>query len=126
MDPFTAPLTAHPLIGPAPSQRADVGRFALTLILGVALGATLTIATVVQLRPSGATTLAAGADVTDGWAHSPITRLGSESITAGVAITDGWAHSPITRGGSNSRAALLRQLAATYEAQGPAAEARSR
>jgi Mg-chelatase subunit ChlD len=81
---------------------------------------------VVQLRPSGATTMAAGVEVTDGWAHSPITRLGSENATAGIAITDGWAHSPITRGGSNSRAALLRQLAANYEAQGPAAEARSR
>jgi hypothetical protein len=44
-----------------------------------------------------------------------------------VAVTDGWAHSPITRsGGSDDRATLLRQLAVSYQQQGPDAEARAR
>ena len=71
---------------------------------------------------------ARGVAVTDGWAHSPITRLGSAyDPSVGVAVTDGWAHSPITRFGSNDlRVATLRSFAAQFEAQGPAAEARSR
>jgi hypothetical protein len=71
---------------------------------------------------------ATGVAVTDGWAHSPITRLGASSAAStGLSVTDGWAHSPTTRDGStDGRAALLRALAASYEAYGPAAEARSR
>jgi hypothetical protein len=150
MDTTTAPLTAYPISAPTSSRRVDVGRFVATLLLGAAMGAMLTIAVGVQVRLSPATAPVAGTAVTDGWAHSPITRGGSADVAAGVAITDGWAHSPITRGGSadvaagvaitdgwahspitreggsDARAAMLRQLAASYEAQGPAAEARSR
>jgi hypothetical protein len=146
-------ITAHPIstypLASGSSRRADLGRLAVTLLLGIALGAMLTVAVLAQPRSSGTTTPAAGAAVTDGWAHSPITRLGSANVAAGVAVTDGWAHSPISRlgsanvagvavtdgwahspitrdGATDARAAVLRQLAASYEAQGPAAEARSR
>jgi hypothetical protein len=127
MDTTSAPLTAPPLSAPASSRRVHLGRFAAILLLGAALAATLTVAVVAQLRLSPATAPLDGMAVTDGWAHSPITRAGSANVAAGTAVTDGWAHSPITRaGGSDVRAALLRQLAASYEAQGAAAEARSR
>jgi hypothetical protein len=127
MDTTTAPFTAHSITTAASSRRMDIGRFAVTLLLGAALGAVVTIAVMAQPRVSSATAPLAGTAVTDGWAHSPITRGGSANVAAGTAITDGWAHSPITReGGSDVRAALLRQFAASYEAQGPAAEARSR
>jgi hypothetical protein len=77
----------------------------------------------------GATVVSTGgAAVTDGWAHSPITRFGaSYDPIQNVGVTDGWAHSPITRFGTNDlRIAELKALAARYDAQGPAAEARSR
>jgi hypothetical protein len=121
----------------------------VTLGMLAALLAAFAISAVVQRPAIG--TAAAGVAVTDGWAHSPITRLGGFQAATGVAVTDGWAHSPITRLGASSaastglsvtdgwahspitrdgstdgRAALLRALAASYEAYGPAAEARSR
>jgi hypothetical protein len=148
MDPFNAPTLATPY--PRTSASSRPYRPALTgiVLLCVILGATQLVAA--MQRPSvGAPTAGvavtdgwahspitrlgsasgatAGVAVTDGWAHSPITLLGSADADGGVAITDGWAHSPITRGGdADARAARLRTLAALYEAQDPVAEARSR
>jgi hypothetical protein len=171
------PITASPF-STMTSPRSQVARLIAALVLGAAMGAVLTFAILTQLRPASATpsvgvavtdgwahspitrfgsaysaprggvavtdgwahspitrfgsaysALRGGVAVTDGWAHSPITRLGSaySAPRGGVAVTDGWAHSPITRaGGSDERVALLRQLAVSYQKEGPSAEARAR
>jgi hypothetical protein len=121
------PINVNRLTTPT-SPRGQIARLIGTLVLGAAVGAVLTFAVLTQLRPASATP-SVGVAVTDGWAHSPITRLGSANTAAGggVAVTDGWAHSPFTRaGGSDARAALVRNLAISYQQQGPAAEARAR
>jgi hypothetical protein len=122
------PINLNPITVTA-SPRNQVIRLMAVLVLGAAMGAVLTFAVLAQLRPAPAAQTI-GVAVTDGWAHSPITRAGTGYSAAqpiGVAVTDGWAHSPITRaGGSDARAALLRQLAASYQQQGAAAEARAR
>jgi len=74
------------------------------------------------------TGVVSGLAATDGWQHSPLTRLGNAyDPNAGVAVTDGWQHSPITRhSAGDARAMLLRQLATQYVSQDPAADARTR
>jgi hypothetical protein len=148
------PISASPF-STITSPRDHIPRLVAAVVLGAAMGAVLTFAILTQLRPAPATQTIGvavtdgwahspltrsgigysaagpiGVAVTDGWAHSPITRSGigySAAGPIGVAVTDGWAHSPITRsGGSDDRAALLRQLAVSYQQQGPDAEARAR
>jgi hypothetical protein len=122
------PISASPF-STITSPRDHIPRLVAAVVLGAAMGAVLTFAILTQLRPAPATQTI-GVAVTDGWAHSPLTRSGigySAAGPIGVAVTDGWAHSPITRsGGSDDRATLLRQLAVSYQQQGPDAEARAR
>jgi hypothetical protein len=148
MDPFIETTLATPY--PRTSASSRTYRPALTgvVLLCIILGATGLVAAIQRpsvgaaaagvavtdgwahspiTRLGSASGATAGMAVTDGWAHSPVTRLGSADAVTGVAVTDGWAHSPITRGGdADARAARLRTLAALYEAQDFAAEARSR
>jgi hypothetical protein len=123
------PIIANAVVAyPRTAVSSRTYRPALTgiVLLCVILGSVLVVAAL--NRPSFGTAAAGGVAVTDGWAHSPITRLGAASgASAGVDVTDGWAHSPITRtGGTDARDAMLRQLAVSYVEQDPAAEARSR
>jgi hypothetical protein len=80
-------------------------KLAATLLLGVAMGALLTLVVLGQVPQATAAPIVRQA-VTDGWAQSPITRAGglaAFSAAERFALTDGWAQSPITRaGGLNS------------------------
>lgn len=148
----TAPQTAQHLPFPLPSTN-DRRRMAAALLAAAVIGAGAGLAIGRTTAPVAVAQARIGVAVTDGWAHSPITRLGGAAAAsaagpavadgwqfspftrlgsaydpdAGVAVTDGWMHSPLTRGGSTlERLAALNAHALAYQRQGPAAEARAR
>ena len=125
MNQITAdPLVAHPRTAPARLRSTSSVLIAGAIVIGAVMGGALMVA--VADRPA-AVAAPAGVAVTDGWAHSPITRSGVAGAGQGVAVTDGWAHSPITRyGADDAGASRLRSLATLYETHDPAAEARAR
>lgn len=148
----TAPQTAQHLPFPLPIA-SDRRRLAAALLMATIIGAAAGLAIGRITAPVTVPQARVGVAVTDGWAHSPITRMGGAVAVpaagpavadgwqfspftrlggaydpdAGVAVTDGWMHSPFTRGGSTlERLATLSSNALAYQEQNPAAEARAR
>ena len=147
-----APQTARHIPFPMPSA-GERRRVAATILMATIIGAAAGLAIGRATAPVALPQARTGVAVTDGWAHSPITRMGGAVAapvagaavadgwqfspftrlgaaydpTGGVAVTDGWMHSPFTRGGSTlERLAALRANALAYQEQGAAAEARAR